>query len=67
MCISMNGKIKVKCIRENKYGFLVGKIYDAYKIKSNIKNSQSIVSVIDDYGEEYAYPIDLFEFVEDQK
>ena len=32
--MSMNGEIKVKCIKDNKYGFVVGKHYDAYKIKS---------------------------------
>lgn len=59
--MSMNGKIKVKCIKENKYGLTVGKIYDAYEIKSNIANKNNFIGVVDDYGEEYAYPKTLFE------
>ncbi len=67
MYILMNGKIKVKCITENKYGLSVGKIYDAYTIKSPIKNKNEFISVVDDYGEEYAYPKNIFEIIEEQK
>lgn len=62
--MSMNGPIKVKCIKENQWGLIVGKIYDAYKVKSNIKNKESILCVIDDFGEEYAFPTAFFEVVE---
>lgn len=63
--MSMNGEIKVKCIKDNKYGFVVGKHYDAYKIKSAFKNRESFISVVNDYGEEYAYPANFFEVIED--
>ncbi len=65
MCTSMSGRIKVKCIKENKYGLIIGKIYDAYKIQSAFKNKENIISVIDGYNEEYAYPADFFEIVEE--
>ena len=67
MYISMNGKIKVKCIKENKYGLSVGNVYDAYAIKSPIKNKNDFISVVDGYGEEYAYPKSFFEIIEEQK
>ena len=62
-----NGKISVRCIKENKYGLSVGKIYDAYTIKSPLKNRGDSISVVDDYGEEYAYPKKLFEIIKEQK
>ena len=65
--MSTNGKIKVKCIKENKYGLSVGNIYNAYTIKSPIKNKNDFISVIDNYGEEYAYPKNIFEIIEEQK
>ncbi len=60
----MNGKIKVECVKQNKYGLKVGKTYDAYKIKSPIKGKENLLSVVNDYGEEYAYPSKLFEIKE---
>lgn len=65
MCILMNGKIKVKCIKNNKYGLIPGKHYDAYTVKSSIVGKENIISVIDDYGEEYAYPSDLFAIIKE--
>ena len=59
----MDGKIKVRCIKPNKYGFVVGEIYDGYTIKSAIKNRECIISVVNKFGEEYAYPADLFEVI----
>lgn len=56
-----NGKLKVKCIKKNKYGFIVGDIYDAYRMKSAFKNKNDILCVVDKFGEEYAYPAALFE------
>lgn len=61
-----NGKIRVKCVKPNKHGFIVGNIYDAYTIRSAIANKNSTISVINDYGEEYAYPADLFEIIKEQ-
>lgn len=61
----MSGKIKVKCIKENKYGFVLGKIYDAYTIKSPLKNKENMLSIVDDFGDEYAYPASFFEIVKD--
>ena len=63
MCMLMNGKIKVKCIKKNKFGLKLGEIYDAYEIKSAILNKNRMISVVDEYGEEYAYPIELFEII----
>lgn len=60
-----NGKIKVECIKKNKYGLKVGKIYDAYYIKSPFKGKEKLLSVIDDYGEEYAYPSEYFKIAKD--
>ncbi len=63
----MNGQIKVKCIKKNKYGLVLGKIYDAFYVKSPITNKEKIISVIDDFGDEYAYPVDLFEVIDGEK
>lgn len=63
----MSGKIKVECVMENKYGFVIGKIYDAYLVKSPMKNKNSIISVVDDYGDEYVYPSELFKIIEESK
>ena len=63
MCLSMSGKIKVKCMKENKHGLIVGKEYDAYTVKSPLANKSKVLCVVDDHGEEYAYPSDLFEIV----
>jgi hypothetical protein len=60
----MSGKIKVKCIKENKYGLAVGKEYDAYTVKSPLANKGELLCVVDDYGEEYAYSSDLFERID---
>ena len=62
--MSTNGKIKVKYIEKGKKGFINGKIYDAYEMKSNIKNGSDILCVIDDFGEEYAFPKKWFEIIE---
>ena len=62
--MSMSGRIKAKCIKENKYGLVVGKIYNAFTVKSPIKNNNEIISVVDDFGEEYAYPAALFEITQ---
>lgn len=56
----MENRIKVRCIKPNKYGFIVGHLYDGYIIKSAIKNKNDIISVINKFGEEYAYPAELF-------
>lgn len=56
----MENRIKVRCMKPNKYGFIVGDIYDGYIIKSAIKNKNEIISVINEFGEEYAYPAELF-------
>lgn len=61
----MNGKIKVKCVKENIHGFVVGETYDAYRIKSAVKNKERYLGVVDRFGEEYCYSIDLFEVIEE--
>ena len=61
----MSGKIKVKCVKNNKFGLSVGKTYDAYRIRSSLINKDNAISVVDDYGEEYAYPADLFEIIKE--
>ena len=59
-----NGKIKVKYIgKEGKYGFKNGNVYDAYEMKSNIKNASDMIGVVDDFGEEYAFPKEWFEIL----
>lgn len=62
----MNGRIRVKCVKPNKYGFIVGEVYDGYTVKSPIKNKKDIICVINKYGEEYAYPAELFEVQNDR-
>ncbi len=56
----MNKKIKVRCIKDNAYGFAVGKEYDAYAARDL---GGKFFGVIDDFGEEYAFPRDMFEEV----
>jgi hypothetical protein len=57
--------IKVKYIGENgKYGFAFGEFYNAYEIKGNVPNKKDIIAVVDKHGEEYAYPKEWFEIVE---
>ena len=50
-------------VGEEKYGFVKGKIYQAYEIKSAFPNKHEMISVVDDFGEEYAYPREWFEIV----
>ena len=64
MCILTNKAIKVKFVGEEKYGFVKGKIYQAYEIKSAFPNKHEMISVVDDFGEEYAYPREWFEIVQ---
>ena len=59
-----NGKIKVKYIGEGEKGFVKGKVYDAYQMRSKIKNASDMICVVDDFGEEYAFPKKWFEIVE---
>lgn len=60
-----SNKIRAKCIKENKYGFIVGEVYDGYRIVSAYQHKDSVISVIDRFGEEYAYPLEFFEVVEE--
>ena len=57
-------KIKAKFIGEDKYGFVKGKIYDGFIPKTQIKGI-NLISIVDDYGEEYGYPASWFEIVEE--
>lgn len=59
----MNGKIKVKCIQRNTYGFAVGEMYDAFIVKSAFKGKNDVLCVVNKYGDEYACPANLFERV----
>ena len=64
--MSTTGKIRVKYISEkSRYGFVYGEIYDGYKIKGAVPQKEKIISVIDKFGEEYAYPKEWFEIVEE--
>ena len=64
--MSMTGLIKVKYIGEDgKYGFVFGDYYNAYEIKGAVPNKEKILGVVDKYGEEYAYPKNWFEIVEE--
>lgn len=56
--------MKVKYIKENRYSLVKDKIYNAFMIKGRFPGKENIISVIDDFGEEYAYPKDWFEIVE---
>lgn len=63
--MSTTGMIKVKYSGENgKYGFVFGEFYNAYEIKGNVPNKENVLAVVDKYGEEYAYPKEWFEIVE---
>ena len=46
------------------YGFVKGKIYKAYEIRGAFPNKHEMISVVDDFGEEYAYPRDWFEIID---
>ena len=56
--------MKVKYIKENCYSLVKDKIYSAFMIKGRFLGKENIISVVDDFGEEYAYPKDWFEIVE---
>lgn len=60
--MSMNG-IKVKYIKENAYGFVKGEIYDAFLAKSKFGKTE-MICIVDNSGEEYAYPVSWFEIIE---
>ena len=59
----MSKAIKVKFIAEEKYGFKTGKIYKAYEIQSNFPDKDKMIAVVDDSGDEYAYPKEWFEII----
>lgn len=59
--MSTNG-IKVKYIKENAYGFIKGKIYDAFRAKSKFGKTE-MICIVDSSGEEYAYPASWFEVI----
>ena len=59
----MKERIKVRYIGKDGKGFVKNEIYDAYKLKSNLKNKNNILCVIDKFGEEYAYPSAWFEII----
>ena len=59
--MSTNG-IKVKYIKDNAYGFIKGKIYDAFYAKSKFGKTE-MICVVDNFGEEYAYPASWFEVI----
>lgn len=54
--------IKVKYIRDNAYGFIKGNIYEAFYAKSKFGKTK-MICIIDNYGEEYAYPASWFKIV----
>ena len=60
ICMLTSGKIRVKCIKENDYGYVVGKEYDVYICKDM---GGDFLGVIDDFGEEYGFPRDMFEII----
>lgn len=55
--------MKVKYIKENHHNLVKNKIYDAFFIKSDFPRKETIISVVDSLGEEYAYPKDWFEII----
>ena len=57
-----SGKIKVRFICDNKSGFVKNQIYDATPAKSKFCKTEMIF-IIDNSGEEYAYPLAWFEIV----
>ena len=58
--MSMSNSFKVKFIRDDSYGFQKNHIYDAIEFKSRLGQTQ-MISVIDRFGDEYAYPAAWFE------
>ena len=54
--------IKVKYIKENAYGFIKNKIYDAFPAKSKFGKTE-MICIVDNFGEEYAYPASWFEII----
>lgn len=64
--MSMNGtdKFRVKFVREDCYGFKNGEIYEAIKAKSKLGGAE-LFCIKDKSGEEYAYPAEWFEIVEE--
>ena len=62
--MSMNGSnsIKVRFVQNDQYGFKKGEIYNAILPKSKLGKAD-VICVIDQFGEEYAYPAKWFEIV----
>jgi hypothetical protein len=58
--MSISNSFKVKFIRDDSYGFQKNHIYDAIECKSRLGQTQ-MISVIDRFGDEYAYPAAWFE------
>lgn len=59
----VNKQVKVRYIHEDSYGLKKGEIYDAYLCNSKLGQTD-VVSVIDQFGEEYAYPLAWFDIID---
>lgn len=64
--MSMNGNktVKAEYIRDDAYGFIKGKMYECFPAKSKFGDTE-MLCIIDNSGEEYAYPSSWFRIVED--
>lgn len=64
--MSMNGikTFKAVYVRDDAYGFVKGQVYECFHAKSKF-GSTEMLCVVDDSGEEYAYPASWFEIIED--
>lgn len=62
MSMTGNEKVKVKFVLKDSYGFVKGEIYNAFMPNCKIGKAD-VISVIDKFGEEYAYPLSWFEVI----
>lgn len=65
MSTSTNG-IRARFVIDDCYGFKKNRVYDAIFPKSKLCKAE-VICVIDNFGEEYAYPAEWFEIIEQRQ